>query len=43
MQRIPTSPKAPRLQNKPKILAAVVATILVIVIVMFESVFVVQA
>jgi prohibitin 2 len=43
MPRIPTTmPRAPRLQNKLKILAAVV-TIVVIVIVMFESVVVVQA
>jgi prohibitin 2 len=43
MPRIPTTmPRAPRLQNKLKILAAVV-TIIVIVIVMFESVVVVQA
>src|SRR5438445_3083802 len=43
MPRIPTTmPRAPRLQNKLKILAAVV-TIVVIVIVMFESVFVVEA
>jgi prohibitin 2 len=43
MPRIPTTmPRAPRLQNKLKILAAVV-TIIVIVIIMFESVVVVQA
>jgi len=43
MPRTPTTmPRAPRLQNKLKILAAVV-TIVVIVIVMFESVLVVQA
>jgi len=43
MPRTPTTmPRAPRLQNKLKILAAVV-TIVVIVIVMFESVVVVQA
>src|SRR3989454_10189930 len=43
MPRIPTTmPRAPRLQNKLKILAAVV-TIVVIVIVMFESVVVVEA
>jgi regulator of protease activity HflC (stomatin/prohibitin superfamily) len=43
MPRTPTTmPRAPRLQNKLKILAAVV-TIVVVVIVMFESVVVVQA
>src|SRR6266487_2943136 len=43
MPRTPTTmPRAPRLQNELKILAAVV-TIVVIVIVMFESVVVVQA
>src|SRR5438132_12756154 len=43
MPRTPTTmPRAPQLQNKLKILAAVV-TIVVIVIVMFESVVVVQA